>query len=174
MITENDNWGLRIEGSKIDSTIHHNNFVNNKVNQSLQVSIPWPADPNIWDDDKEGNYWSDYVARYPNASEAGNTGIGNTAFFINENNIDRFPLLVPVEISGVPSVPLEPTGESSQRQGLTASENSTSPNQQNDNSIEAEFPLNQTYAIASALAISGVLVASTALLVRRRKLKPKT
>ena len=172
-LTENIRWGLRIEGSKINRTIHHNNFINNKVNQSLQVSIPWPADANVWDDGKEGNYWSDYQSRYPNASEQSSTGIGNTPFFINENNMDRFPLLVPVAIPGVPACPLEPAGKSSQQQGNAASNNSTSPNQQNDNSVKTGLPINQTCAIAWALAIAGVLAVSIAVLVRR-KLKPKT
>ncbi len=54
---------------------------------------------NVWDDGKEGNYWSDYTSRYPNASEVGNTGVGDTPFFINENNMDLYPLMAPCETS---------------------------------------------------------------------------
>lgn len=54
---------------------------------------------NVWDDGQEGNYWSDYTTRYPNASEVGNTGVGDTPYFINENNIDRHPLMAPYKIS---------------------------------------------------------------------------
>ena len=101
-MTENNGWGMRIEGSKINSTIYHNNFINNKVKEGLQVSIPWPADANIWDNGSEGNYWSDYTSRYPKALEVGNTGVGDTPYFINENNIDRHPLMTPFDISSVP------------------------------------------------------------------------
>jgi nitrous oxidase accessory protein NosD len=58
-----------------------------------------PGLGNIWDDGKEGNYWSDYLNRYPNALEGANRDVGNTAYTINENNIDRYPLLSPVVIS---------------------------------------------------------------------------
>jgi parallel beta-helix repeat protein len=54
---------------------------------------------NVWDDGKEGNYWSDYGKRYPNASEVGSTGVGDTPFFINETNIDHHPLMAPCDIS---------------------------------------------------------------------------
>jgi hypothetical protein len=50
---------------------------------------------NIWDDDYEGNYWGDYLTRYPNATEIPGTGTGNTPFVINENNVDNHPLLNP-------------------------------------------------------------------------------
>ena len=115
MIIENNGWGIRLNGSQRDNVIHHNNFINNTVAEGLQVSIPatWifnyrssgegpiltAGNPNMWDDGKEGNYWSDYMARYPNASEVNNTHVGDTPFFINENNIDRYPLMAPFEIS---------------------------------------------------------------------------
>lgn len=56
---------------------------------------------NVWDDGGEGNYWSDHTSRYPNASEVGNTGVGDTPYFINENNMDRYPLMSPFEIDSV-------------------------------------------------------------------------
>jgi parallel beta-helix repeat protein len=115
MIIENNGWGIRLTDSQRDNVIHHNNFINNTVAEGLQVSMPatrifgsydsgegpiWTAgNPNMWDDGKEGNYWSDYMARYPHASEVNNTHVGDTPFFINENNIDRYPLMVPFEIS---------------------------------------------------------------------------
>jgi parallel beta-helix repeat protein len=113
MITENNGWGIRIEGPNINSAIYHNDFIDNKVTEGLQVSIPWPADPNTWDDGKEGNYWSDYALRYPNASEVGNTGIADTPYFINENNIDRHPRVSPSGTSGmnVPVLSTPPSQE---------------------------------------------------------------
>ena len=112
-LIENDGWAIRLNSSQQDNFIHHNNFINNHVSEGLQVSMPatWIFDPpgstthdgptlaagkaNSWDDGSEGNYWSDYASRYPNASASGNTGVGDTAYFINENNIDRYPLMSP-------------------------------------------------------------------------------
>jgi hypothetical protein len=54
---------------------------------------------NIWDDDypSGGNYWSDYLTKYPNATEIDDTGIGDTAYEINANNTDRYPLMIQYE-----------------------------------------------------------------------------
>ncbi len=44
-----------------------------------------------------GNYWSDYLARYPNATEVDSSGIGNTPYIIDANNVDHYPLLSEVD-----------------------------------------------------------------------------
>jgi parallel beta-helix repeat protein len=122
-ITDNRGFGMQLKspsallGGSQNNTIHHNNFINNQA-EGLDVSIPaimgdphigdpreaitieWlPGLGNVWDDGKEGNYWSDYTTRYPDAQEAGNSGTGNTAFVINENNQDNHPLMAPVAIA---------------------------------------------------------------------------
>ena len=92
-----------------DNIFYHNNFIDNKPpDNNLQVSMLglYPdksANPSIWDNGKEGNYWSDYLARYTNATEVDNTGIGDTPFVINENNIDHYPLMAPYETISSPS-----------------------------------------------------------------------
>jgi len=106
MITENSDWGMQLKGSQNNNVIYHNSFINNHVGEGLQVSIPgvWsidgtrPGRGNVWDNGTAGNYWSDYVTRYPNATEIDGTGIGNTQFYINENNFDRYPLMEPISI----------------------------------------------------------------------------
>ena len=120
-ITDNRGFGIQLKspsallGGSENNIIHHNNFINNQPD-GLDVSIPaimgehqrggdpfsmdWiPGLGNVWDDGKEGNYWSDYLTRYPDASEVSNTGVGNTAYTINENNADRHPLMSPIEFS---------------------------------------------------------------------------
>ncbi|MFA5363596.1 MAG: NosD domain-containing protein [Candidatus Bathyarchaeia archaeon] len=109
-IKENNGWALQIEGGA-DNIIYHNHFVNNNVTDGLQVSIPglwepgvWQAgNPNVWDDGEKGNYWSDYFTRYPNASEIGDTSIGDTPFYINPNNIDHYPV---TEYDAIPEFPM--------------------------------------------------------------------
>ena len=115
MITENSDWGMQLTGSQNNNVIHHNSFVdNNAKDEGLQVSIPayhqiggqwdWlPGHGNVWDNGTAGNYWSDYVTRYPNATEIDGTGIGDTPFYINENNIDRYPVMEAAIIPEFPS-----------------------------------------------------------------------
>jgi parallel beta-helix repeat protein len=158
-LTENNKWGMRIEGSEIDAIIHHNNFINNKVNQSLQISIPWPADPNVWDDGKEGNYWSDYTVRYPNASEIRSSGIGDMSFFINENNIDHFPLMKPI---GFPDFSL-----SHQPTESAPDENSTIPNQSDASYAGREMQNEQLFTI-SIVGVICLVVASAVFFGRKK------
>lgn len=51
----------------------------------------------FWDNGSIGNYWSDYATKYLNASEVGNSGIGDTPYVIDANNIDHYPLMAPVD-----------------------------------------------------------------------------
>jgi parallel beta-helix repeat protein len=96
LFQENDGFGVRVSASP-NSTFYHNTFIDNKVASGLQVSNPWfdGAESGAWDNGKEGNYWSYYTTRYPDAREIDSTGIGNTAFYINDGNIDHYPLTVP-------------------------------------------------------------------------------
>ncbi len=111
MITENSDWGMQLTGNQNNNVIYHNSFVDNNEGEGLQVSIPgiWSMDGmkdgggNVWDNGTAGNYWSDYLTRYPNASEVGSSGIGNTQFYINPNNFDRYPLMEPATIPEFPT-----------------------------------------------------------------------
>jgi hypothetical protein len=57
----------------------------------------------LWDNSSVGNHWSDYLTKYPNASEIGNTGIGDTPYVIDADNIDHYPLMDPVD-NTVPAI----------------------------------------------------------------------
>jgi len=56
---------------------------------------------NVWDDGypSGGNYWSDYngtdMLSGPYQNESGSDGIGDAAYAIDTNNIDRYPLMNP-------------------------------------------------------------------------------
>jgi parallel beta-helix repeat protein len=103
---ENHDWGgIRLSDAE-NNTFHHNNFINNEASDSgLQVAtVPYfGLGSNSWDNGKEGNYWSDYIVRYPNAREIEDSGIWDTSFFINENNIDHYPLVGQYVIPEFPS-----------------------------------------------------------------------
>ncbi|MCW4023061.1 MAG: right-handed parallel beta-helix repeat-containing protein [Candidatus Bathyarchaeota archaeon] len=65
-----------------NNVIHHNNFVKNTKDVETDSSI------NTWDNNFEGNYWSDYDGEDNDAD-----GIGDTPYIINENNQDNHPLV---------------------------------------------------------------------------------
>jgi nitrous oxidase accessory protein NosD len=89
----NNTWGVKIVSQESNTTLHHNNFLNN----TNQFGCKW----GYFDNGVEGNYWSNYLIRYPNASEIGNTGIWDTPYVINADHADRYPLMAPFDISSV-------------------------------------------------------------------------
>jgi parallel beta-helix repeat protein len=111
MITENSDWGIQFTGNQNNNVIYNNSFIDNNGGEGLQVSIPgvWSMDGmkdgggNVWDNGTAGNYWSDYTTRYTNATEIGDSGIGDTPFYINPNNSDRYPIMEPVTIPEFPA-----------------------------------------------------------------------
>ena len=69
------------------NSIHHNNFFDNTQQVSTLYSV------NDWDDGVEGNYWSNYEQRYPNATELDDSGIWDTPYVIDEINQDNYPIV---------------------------------------------------------------------------------
>lgn len=84
-------YGIYITSSTAN-TIYHNNFVNN---------VAWSDSVNIWDDGypSGGNYWSDYegidLYKGPYQNQDGSDGVGDTFYNINEQHVDRYPLMAP-------------------------------------------------------------------------------
>jgi hypothetical protein len=62
------------------NTIYHNNFGNG--NAVPVVGVGSNSYPNTWSNNGQGNYYSDYLTRYPSATQIGSTGIGNTHYYI--------------------------------------------------------------------------------------------
>jgi hypothetical protein len=80
-----------------DNNFLENNFV---IDNFPNVII---SGKNVWDNSSVGNYWNDYLTKYPNASEIGNTGVGDTPYVIDAANIDHNPLMAPVD-NTVPTI----------------------------------------------------------------------
>jgi hypothetical protein len=55
----------------------------------------WIEHANFWDNGSVGNYWRDYSTKYPNALEISNSGICNTPYVIDTDNVDNYPLMYP-------------------------------------------------------------------------------
>jgi parallel beta-helix repeat protein len=153
-INNNVTEGLQVRIAGVWSFPELNTPPMNSFNQAPTEPFnpPEPEPPkfvagaaNVWDDGGEGNYWSDYTSRYLDASEVGNTGVGDTPYFINENNIDRYPLMAPCEIS-------------------TADLPSTSPSQEPESEPEP-FPA----TLVAAASIASVAVFGVGMLVYFKK-----
>jgi len=92
-------WGKHLS---FGNYFYHNNFY-------AGVWFSNTEHLNVWDNGYPGggNYWADYTGedlyKGPYQNETGSDGIGDTPYIINENNIDRYPLMTPCPIPGFPS-----------------------------------------------------------------------
>jgi parallel beta-helix repeat protein len=80
-ITGSGEFGIGLYSSS-ENAIFLNNFMNNTQHVYSEYAT------NRWDNGRQGNYWSDY-----NGTDANGDDIGDTPYVIDENNIDRYPLM---------------------------------------------------------------------------------
>ncbi len=102
-VFESNGVGLRVV-SGVDNRVYQNAFINN----TSQAGAGSSAEV-TWDNDGKGNYWSDYQTKYPNASQIGASGIGNTPYVMDENNTDYYPLWSPTDIPPSPALGVLPS-----------------------------------------------------------------
>jgi hypothetical protein len=78
-----------------NNTLYRNSLINNtkQVNDYHWTNSFSSPSINTWDKSKEGNYWSDYKDRYPNAAELNSSGIWNTSYVLDQYNKDNYPLM---------------------------------------------------------------------------------
>ena len=84
------------------NTIYHNNFINNSQQAWDSHFDPFGRSyANSWDNGlpSGGNYWSDYKASYPDATQTGNSGSWNISYKIQSNDADNYPLIEPYTTS---------------------------------------------------------------------------
>jgi len=80
-ISKNNDCGIGLYSS-CNNTLYHNNLVENEDQVERSQSV------NNWDNNGEGNYWSDYAGQDRNRD-----GIGDNPYFIDANNQDNYPLM---------------------------------------------------------------------------------
>jgi parallel beta-helix repeat protein len=91
--------GLHLNDSSANNIFYRNNFVNNTQNVKMifygSNNGKWMATgANLWDNGKQGNYWSDY-----DGNNSDGDGIGGEPYTINTINQDNFPLINQVPTS---------------------------------------------------------------------------
>lgn len=78
-----------------ENLLYHNNFINSTKFFWIEDSV------NVWDNGypSGGNFWSDYngsdIYNGPNQDLPGSDGIGDSPYVIDDNNMDRYPLMKP-------------------------------------------------------------------------------
>lgn len=87
-----------VVGASSSNSIYSNYFIN--VTQQVLDTESDQISENNWDNDKEGNYWSNY-----NGADSNGDGIGDNPYVLYENNQDNYPLMNPVDISEIPEFP---------------------------------------------------------------------
>jgi parallel beta-helix repeat protein len=70
-----------------NNIIYHNNFIDNNAQEELAFD---DGIDNLWDNGKEGNYWSDY-----SGSDANGDGIGDSPYKVDSDTYDYYPLMNP-------------------------------------------------------------------------------
>jgi parallel beta-helix repeat protein len=111
--------GMYLGGSS-NTVIYHNNFEDNSV--QVYTGVYGNGSANAWNEayPSGGNYWSDYLTRYPNASRIDGSGVWNTPYVIGVNNTDYYPLVKlwrPLSVAISPSSAILDVG---QRQTFTS------------------------------------------------------
>ena len=107
-ITANDVGIQFLDDYSSNSTIYHNNFINNEIRFDDGVCN------NTWDNGypSGGNYWSDHnppdIYSGPHQNETGSDGIGDIPYVIEGNNTDRYPLIYPYGF--IPSIDVNGNG----------------------------------------------------------------
>jgi nitrous oxidase accessory protein len=85
---------IAIAGSS--NLFYRNNFLHNlqPIESPDKIWGPTPSSSTaLWDNGNQGNFWNDYLTKYPNAKEVDKMGTGNTPYVIDADNIDQHPLM---------------------------------------------------------------------------------
>ncbi len=129
-------------------TVYHNNFIipNNQgpIVQTAYLVVPGNESKVVmppWDNGVEGNYWSNYAAKYPNASEIGTSGVYDTPCIINvaPNLTDRYPLVREIDLSKIDLPRSSPTQSPQQTPSTSPS---PTPNQSSPPASSLPTPTN--------------------------------
>lgn len=93
IIANNDGHGITMGGTHKEANynlFYGNIFMNNTKNFGANWDV---VGINFFDNGSMGNYWDDYLTKYPNAAEKGDSGTGNMPYEVYGSVVDNFPLM---------------------------------------------------------------------------------
>ncbi|MFZ7137265.1 MAG: right-handed parallel beta-helix repeat-containing protein [archaeon] len=106
----NNGYGVYIDSTMelTKNIIYQNNFINNTEHaavpgwwHTIVFEEQWvPPASNIWDNNRTGNYWTNY-----NGTDVDADGVGDAPYVIDENNQDSYPLMTQVDLTEIPEFP---------------------------------------------------------------------
>jgi len=106
-----NNYGLSFSSGSNNNIFYGNDFINREqvaVIPKSEGTSKLDGLVETWDNGTVGNYWSDYLTKYPNAAEIDGSGIGDTPYTIDSQNIDHYPLMAPVNAPTPPEASINP------------------------------------------------------------------
>ncbi len=153
--------GYRIV-SMVWNNVYNNYFYgNNFFSNSKNVYVAPGCPQNFWNNNTQGNYWSDY-----NGSDVNHDGIGDSPYLINANNTDYYPVMNPLVISPIPtSTPTAPsqtptpTTSSISLSSSTPAPNTPSLFSQSPSQTPATLPIEQTQPNSTIIIVISIISA---------------
>jgi len=136
-----DNSQASTQPAKTSSSPTHSLQLVTAYVDGVNFFPPPPASTNYWDNGTKGNYWSDYTG-----ADANGDGVGDTAYYLYENNQDNYPLMKPV----------------------TVSELTTPPPANPEGTVGTKLPIEYA-TVAILVTVAAIAVAGACLLLKRKK-----
>jgi parallel beta-helix repeat protein len=174
----NNSTAVNVDNSNFE--IYHNNFINNAntrivTTTSDAIGFGGGTMP-TWDNGEEGNYWSDYTTKYPNATEIDHTGIGDTPYLMRVDPavIDRYPLTKQVSIPNStlslpsPSPTLNPTPSPTTSPSATLAPSATEQPAQSLQPQPTTPPPELLAAVVATVAFIIIVIVAVALKKRKQ------
>ena len=93
-IRYNNEFGISSSDASSGNRIFLNNFFQNEINAEDYGKNTWHSIS-----DEEGNYWSDYKDKYPDAEDSNSDGIWDDIYHIEPGtNFDYYPFVEPITL----------------------------------------------------------------------------
>ncbi|HKM59358.1 MAG TPA: NosD domain-containing protein, partial [Candidatus Bathyarchaeia archaeon] len=108
-----------------------------------------------WDNGSVGNFWSDYKAKYPNATQIGNSSIDDTPYLIRTDPtiIDRFPLMIPTSTQNANQTSSNQTTNANSNAAISRAESAVSSQSQRNTSSEISLVAAASIAVALFIVV---------------------
>ncbi|MCK5300961.1 MAG: right-handed parallel beta-helix repeat-containing protein [Thermoplasmatales archaeon] len=94
IVENNVDKGFYICCGSRNNIVYNNSIINNNLNADDHYN-------NQWDYRGFGNYWDDFLDKYPLSVDENNDGIWDTPYTIYEDTVDTFPLSQPKTLSSI-------------------------------------------------------------------------